>query len=137
MADIEIREDNTEKTLQELSDALRRALTAVGIQAQGYATEACPVDTGLLHNSIAYALDGNAPSITQYQDNSGNQRGSYSGQAEKEPDGRASVFIGSNVEYASYVEDGTIGRTAKHFLRGALANHQDEYKSIIEGELKK
>lgn len=47
------------------------------------------------------------------------------------------TYIGTNVEYAPYVEFGT--RKYPHerpFLRNAIRDHIEEYKAIIETELK-
>jgi phage gpG-like protein len=49
------------------------------------------------------------------------------------------VYIGTNVEYAPYVEYNDKARhyTGKtHFLRDAVQNHMDHYKAIMEAALK-
>lgn len=137
MAEIKIVVDNIDAVINAKDEAIRTALEAIGIQAEGRAKAGCPVDTGLLRNSITHALDGGGASTESYSDNSGSQHGSYSGQTESEPEGRASVYIGSNVEYAPYVEDGARGRSPKHMLRNALANYQSEYVEIIQKMLQK
>ena len=53
--------DNTDKIKDAMTDALERALEAVGIQAEGYAKlelENSPrrIDTGNLRNSITYQV---------------------------------------------------------------------------------
>ena len=45
------------------------------------------------------------------------------------------VYIGTNVEYAPYVELGALGRDPKPYLKPAVENHIGEYQKIIEGEL--
>ena len=77
--------------------------------AEGYAKRLCPVDTGRLRNSITHALDSG---------------------------GRA-VYVGTNVEYAPYVELGTARQKAQPYLRPAAVDHATEYREIIEGELRR
>lgn len=90
-------------------DAARhRALEIIGGKAESYAKKLCPVDTGNLRNSITH------------QQMSANTE-----------------MIGSNVEYAPYVELGhhtTSGTyvAGKPFLRPAAEDHGEEYRQIIE-----
>ena len=109
MADVVIREDNTDEFRDGLDAALTRALEKVGLVAEGYAKRLCPVDTGRLRNSITHALDSG---------------------------GRA-VYVGTNVEYAPYVELGTARQKAQPYLRPAAVDHATEYREIIEGELRR
>ena len=80
----------------------RNALTAIGATAETYAKKATPVDTGRLRNSISHAVDGEA------------------------------AYIGSNVEYAPYVELGTSRAKAHHMLQKAATEHSAEYKRLAE-----
>ena len=101
--------DNTDEVLKGLSDAVERALTRMGLSAEGYAKKECPVDTGNLRNSITNEVRS----------------------SEK------AVYIGTNVEYAAYVELGTTRTKAKPYLKPAAANHSAVYKRIIEEEMGK
>lgn len=102
-------EDNSEEVEENLDAALLRGLEAIGMMAETYAKQDCPVDTGRLRNSIAHAVN----------------------EEEKV------AYIGTNVEYAPYQEMGTSkGVVAKHFLKNAAANHGDEYRAIIEEAMK-
>ena len=92
--------------------ARNKALEIIGGKAESYAKKLCPVDTGRLRNSITH----------QQMD-------------------EHTEMIGTNVEYAPYVELGhhTSGGTfvaGKHFLRSAAEGHSAEYKQIIENEMK-
>lgn len=103
--------DNSKEFLEEFQKQVALALKAIGVTAEGYAKEDCPVDTGRLRNSIANEV------------------------AEEEK----SVYIGTNVEYAVYVEtdDRKHHETGKsHFLRDACANHTDEYEKLVQDALK-
>lgn len=83
------------------------ALEIIGGKAESYAKKLCPVDTGRLRNSITHQ---------QYDENT--------------------EVIGSNVEYAPYVELGTHKQKAQPFLRPAAENHTPEYRAVIESVLK-
>ena len=145
--------DNTGDYKDALYDAINRALEIIGGKAESYAKALTPVGTvesthikryigGTLRNSITHTVDENT------------------------------VLVGSNVEYAPYVELGTgkeyqpppewiefhaergqgrdrwfwqdmngdwhVGypQTPRPFLRPALENHLDEYKNVIENELR-
>lgn len=115
MANIEIKmtEDNVQKTLESTYEAIYNALEIIGNKASDYAAGLAPVDTGNLRDSITSEVV----------------------LSEK------AVYIGSAVEYAPYVEFGhrqNNGKTVpeKHFLKPAIENHIDEYKAIIESELR-
>lgn len=135
---LKIVENNKAKILGELDEAIDRALESVGLQASNYAKMSTPVDTGLLRNSMTYALGGEGAAISTYKDDVGKKSGSYSGSAPAE---EKTVFIGTNVEYAPYVEFGhhlpSGGVVAgQHFLERAIVGHKNEYKKLIEAALK-
>lgn len=130
--------DNSQEVLSGLKNAIGRALWAMGAKAEGYAKKGnVPVDTGLLRNSITFAVGGKAPNISSYRadkpDESGVIRsGSYGGTA---PAGNY-VAIGSGVEYAAAQEIGTSrGIRPHHFLKDAVANHSEEYKQVVKDSL--
>lgn len=148
MADIIIT-DNSDEVIDEFDDRLRIALEEVGREAEGIAKENCTaVDTGRLRNSITFATSERCGSF-DYRDKYGTSFSDSSKQPEKN-----SVYIGTNVEYAPYIELGhavagkvpskRVKRTphkddghAKavpplHFLKNAAANHTERYKKIIE-----
>lgn len=102
---LEIRENNVAQVAAALNSAIAKALTMIGQQAEGYAKMMCPVDTSRLKNSITNQID--------MQDNS--------------------VYIGTNVEYAPYVELGTIRQDPHPYLKPAASEHGDEYRSILKG----
>ena len=162
--DIKVAQDNSEEVLSALERQIRAALEAVGNQAVSHTkkniTEASRIDTGLMRNSITYALDGEATAITTYKADTGEKTGSYTGNAPEESKGKAAVYVGTNVEYAIYQEMGTgknieggrktswryqdkkgsthttSGIKPAHFLKNAIENHKDEYRKIIKKYLK-
>lgn len=122
LIDIKTVSDNSSEIISAMKEQMETALMAVGAEAEGYAKGDCPVDTGRLRNSINWATNMN------------------SGTGDDAPQGnpeKGTVYIGTNVEYAVYVEYGDqnhkVGK--KHFLRDAMANHGDHYKEILRAAL--
>lgn len=103
-----IREDNSRKIQNAIDHAVAAALEEIGLAAERFAKRACPVDTGRLRNSITHALNMDEDA----------------------------VYIGTNVEYAPYVENGTSRRKGVYFLRGAAQDHGSYYRSIMEKHLR-
>ena len=160
--------DHSEDVLAAFQKAVVAALTECGMVAGGHAkktiTENKNIDTGLLRNSITYALSGEQPAISNYKadtpkpnrENAGN----YSGTA-PESSGGMSVYIGTNVEYGPYVElatgkhnpsgrptswtykdsngnwHKTGGNPARPFLKPAVADHKEQYLKIINKHMRR
>ena len=121
---------------QATEKALKKAARMIGGTVEGHAKEACPVDTGLLRNSITFAIGGQAPAITDYKsdtkDKDGNYTtGNYDGEAPDDDAGEVTVYVGTNVQYAPYQELGTVNMDARPFLRPAMENFKDEIEQII------
>lgn len=108
MSEIKL-EINTDAVLDALEEQTETVLTAWGMQGETYAKQLSPVDTGRLRNSLTYEVDA--------------------------PD--KSVTIGSAVEYAPFVENGTSRRIANPFLRPAIIDHRADYESIMKNILSK
>lgn len=131
---IEVRfDDNSEAVLNALRNAVERGLMGIGETAVTYAkkslTEQKAVDTGRLRNSINYLVRDDE------------------------------VYIGTNVEYAAYVEFGTgkyadggrptpwvyqddegnwhwtAGNPARPYLAPAAKNHTQEYRDMLKDSL--
>ena len=122
--------DNSKLFAAAFDAAVERALEKCGMTAEGYAKKLAPVDTGNLRNSISHKVSDDA------------------------------VYIGTNNEYAAYVELGTgihypggrrdpwvyqddkgewhrtSGQEAQPYLKPAVADHAAKYRKIIEDELK-
>lgn len=124
-------EDNSDEVLAAMESACAVALEMCGLVGEGYAKKLCPVDTGNLRNSITHMVS----------------------ESEK------AAYIGTNNEYAVYVECGTgiyypggrqtpwtyqdengdwhltHGQRAKPYIKPAVADHAAKYKKIIEQTL--
>ena len=117
--------DNSESVKDAARRAVVTALEMIGSTAEGYAKESCPVDTGRLRASISHAVQEDT------------------------------VYVGTNVEYAPYIEFGTgrhatmgggslvtfdkkgnphdyKGRVAVPFLKPAISEHTGEYEQMIK-----
>jgi len=126
-------EDHSAEVYKELEAACQRALEKCGLVAEGHAKKLCPVDTGNLRNSITHTVADN---------------------------GERAAYVGTNSEYGVYVECGTgiyypggrqtpwvyqdakgdwhltHGQRAQPFIKPAVAEHGEQYRKIIEAELK-
>lgn len=134
--------DYSPEVLKQMEKQVLIGLELIGQEAEKNAKEECPVDTGLLRNSISHALAGEKPKIKSYKadksDKNGAMRsGTYTDKVPKQGNER-SVYIGSNVKYAIEVEYGNkTHRTGKkHFLKDAATNHTKQYEKLMELALK-
>lgn len=124
--------DNSGDVIKTLNDVLPPALEKCALVAEGYAVKLCPVDTGRLRNSITHATDMYYGK-SNYADSEGN---TYSDAKARVAPEKGTAYIGTNVEYAPYVEMGTVHTTAQPFLKPAVANHIDQYKQILRDSFK-
>ena len=112
--------NNIDEVRKGLQGAVNIALEAIGLQAESYAkielekpkehsdgTVRPTVDTGRLVNSITHAVEN-----------------------------ETTVAIGTNVEYAAYVEMGTSRMKAQPYLEPAVMDHTSEYQDIVERYLR-
>ena len=121
--------------------AVAAALAAIGEEAAGNAmqelTEQDAVDTGRLRNSITYATAEHTEgkSFSWHKGKNGEPAGSGTTAPNGVPE-KDTVYIGTNVEYAKYIEEGTSRSAPRPFLKPAATGHGDEYKRIVENILK-
>lgn len=138
--------DNSSMVRRELPLSIKRAAMTIGLQAERYAKEYLKnqdaVDTGLLRNSVTFAIGGEAPHVMAYQaskkpkDGKDKAAGAYTGAAPTDAEHRVSVYIGTNVEYGRYVEFGTSrGMKPRPFIKPTMLEHAEEYKEILKTEL--
>ena len=134
--------DNSNEVISLFQKAKHRGLEAIGLAAEGHAKRKCPVDTGRLRNSITYAIAGYQTHVQNYRrghvvggTSQKHKRYDY-GNETMEGEKDSAVFIGSNVEYAPYVELGAKGRAPAHFLQDAATGHAKEYKRLMEDSMK-
>jgi HK97 gp10 family phage protein len=104
---LEIRENNVREVESAINQAIAQALEEIGLTAEGYAKKECPVDTGRLRSSITHLVQTSEDA----------------------------VYIGTNVEYAPYVELGTAHMKAQPFLVPAASEHSGTYRTILKSHL--
>ena len=96
--------------LTELSDReARRVVAEVAYEIEADAKELCPVDTGRLRSSITTALAATYPGAE----------------------------VGTNVEYAPYVEFGTYRQQAQPYLTPAAETNRETLRRRIEEAMRR
>lgn len=105
---VKLKNDKTKDIIDSLNADITVALQAIGQEAEGFAKDECPVDTGTLRNSISNKVL------------------------------KKTVYVGTNIEYAVYVEYGDYKHTVgnKHFLKNSVENNLDRFQKILEAYLK-
>lgn len=104
---VKVKNDHTSEVSAAFQTALQTALEEIGLVAEGYGKKLCPVDTGRLRGSITHGVIKD----------------------------EKCAYIGTNVYYGKYVEMGTSRMKAQPYIRPAVLNHRDEYKSILKTRL--
>ena len=107
MGDVRI-EDHSKEYLRQVNEALDVALEAVGLHIEGEAKEELEntprrIDTGNLRNSITH-------------------------QVIDEP----AVVVGTDVEYALYVHEGTSRMAPNRYLKNAVDRNRDQIVDYIK-----
>lgn len=122
-----------------LGKALDRTLESIGLQMEGNVKlelnklvyDTPPTDsyvrTGRLHGSITYATSGShssgePPALAE----------DYRIHGSPEEN---TVYVGTNLEYAPYVNFGTSKMVARPFMQNAIQNYIDQYQEIAQTEL--
>lgn len=93
----------SKEVLNAEKQAVEKALTAIGVKWQQNVTPNVPVDTGRLRASMKYEVQA----------------------------GQKQVIVGSDVEYAPYIELGTRNQRAKPYLKPSILNNINDYKQIV------
>ena len=125
MARIDINMDGAARLRAKLPELTGVALQTAGMIPMNAAKLAAPVKTGTLRRSIHVGGRGGA-GIT----------GSPLQPPRREGD-RVTIQVGTNLEYAAYVEFGTGRQKAKPYLVPALNNNKTEIQSEFTTVLRK
>ena len=135
--------DNSAAFIAAVEAAAEVAMDAVGMQAASACARELQrspsrIDTGLLKNSITWAVGGKPAAISSYSADRPSKytgkmppSGSYSGTAPADTDKTKSVYVGTNVEYAIYVHDGTKRMTANHFIKNGISKNRGKLLEIM------
>ena len=127
-------ENNSQLVLEDLGEAMERALYAIGVKAVEGSVDAISgrydidpaIDTGRLRASISF--------ITPTQ-KGGGEVGTPNGKPQDKLSGSAeknTVVVGSNVEYAEYVHNGTSRMEARPFLREGIDKTKDQMQEQVD-----
>ena len=159
----EIVVDNAEEVKDKVDSVVHTALYALGLFLVGEAktylgNDPIRIDTGLLKNSIAFALGGEPANVEKggqnYQADRGRitsrakdgsatrsgelVSGSYSGKAPGDRRGQLTLYVGTNVDYGKIVHEGTEKMAANPFLKNAVENNKqkvyDYFQEATRGE---
>lgn len=94
--------DNSNTVREELERKCAEALEMIGLVAEGNVATITPVDTGRLRASISHEVDDRT------------------------------AVIGTNVEYAPFVELGTSSQKAQPYLKPGVESGTSQYQTIVE-----
>lgn len=124
------------KVMSVTDQAKIKALTAGALVVHGAAVNLSAIDTGNLRGSISYTVDN-----AVYGQDSGGGKAASKDQYIKPTSDKDAAYIGTNVEYAPFLEFGTSKMDAQPFLRPALDNNKAKVarlmKKIIRDAIKK
>lgn len=99
--------DNTSEVKRAIHSALVTAISKAAVHVQGEAKMRVPVRTGNLKGSITQEVDG------------------------------LTGTVGTNVEYAPFVEYGTVRQSPQPYLFPALDENKDNIRQMIREEIEK
>ena len=128
--------DNSKEVIEEKNRLVRQFLVDAALHISSEARKALAkdpirIDTGLLKNSVTYAISGEGAAEQTYKADKGGKGGSYKGKTPEYKKGLG-VYIGTNVEYARYVHEGTKRMTPNRFLKTACELNKDQFKQNLK-----
>ena len=148
MADVNF-ENNSQLILHMIERRLKAWADASGTTMGKYAKENLRdfkhngkigyVDTGRAKNSITYTFTGAGDKSHTYStDTTGESTTENVKNVDGDimNDGKLVIYVGSNVYYFPYLEQGTSKLKPSHALQEAIANHEQEYKDKLRDALK-
>jgi len=130
-----------DKAMKNMEQAISLGLEAAGLLVHGQAVNLSPVGQypkgsgkvgGKLRNSLSYSTDGEVKGLNS----STGQKANLDDGVKPNPD-KNSVIIGTNVEYAPYVELGTSKMAAQPYLNPALELNKGNIKKIFADAIRK
>ena len=101
-------EKHFDEAKENIGNAICDALEEIGVFGTGESQAITPVDTGKLRRSMGHKTNN-----------------------------KDTVYIGTNMDYAPYVHEGTSRQKAQPFIKDAVMNNLDEIQNIIEKHLSK
>ena len=125
--------DNSREVLEALAIQIQVGMKSIGQEAERYAKGNCPVDSGRLRNSITWTTTGEQG---QANTSPGEPAQAKDYHVKAKPE-LGTVYIGTNVDYAPYVEYRSVKHLSgkAHFLRDAATAHEEHYKELLRSAL--
>lgn len=125
--------DNSKEVLELFQQAAVMALEKCGLTAEGYAIKLVPVDTGNLRNSITHKVAEDGWEFVCYI-GTNNEYAAYVelGTGEHYPGGRQDPWVYQDAKGNWHM---THGQRAQPYLKPAVADHAQTYKKIIQEEI--
>ena len=128
-------ENNSQLVLENLGEAMERALYAIGVKAVEGSVDAISgrydikpaVDTGRLRASISFITPTDKGGSGQLKPANAQAGDELTGTAEKN-----SVVVGSNVEYAEKVHNGDSKMEGRPFLREGIDKTKDQMQEQVD-----
>lgn len=122
--------DNSKEVIAAMNEQVEAAMVAIGLFLEGeakiqIANDPKRIDTGRLRNSISFATH-----TKQHSEADSPQDGNPNATPEEK-----TVYIGTNVEYAPYVHEGTSRMLPNHFLRNAVNQNINQCKNYLQNAL--
>lgn len=121
-----IFKDGTKAAIERIKKNRDAALMESAIAMEGNIAIRCPVDTGHLRQSIGRR-------VRLYDKNVSGEK--KSGGLDSYPPNEGEAYIGTNVEYAPYVEYGTKYQKAQPYMRPGAVASEKAIASIFEEKL--
>lgn len=134
--------DNMDKIRKEFEKKVETAMVDVGLEAEGDVKEELNamvydtpqsksgyIRTGRLRGSITFRTNRMSSTVQE-------PAGSGDGVQTTPRDGK-SVNVGTNVEYAVYVHEGTVNMAPRRFLKEAVEKNANKYQEILREDISK
>ena len=127
-----IKDNRLPEVIAKIQRAELIALTKMALYVHARASENCKVDTGRLRASISYSVNSGTiyPHKTYPKENSKDEDVQIGGE-------KGFAIVGTNVEYAKFLEYGTSKMGKRPFLRPAVDDNLATIKRIGRNEFAK
>lgn len=129
-------EDNSKEVLADFDKKTEQALLAIGTQAVKGIVEymSIPdftgrdvVDTGRLRASISFLTPTTESGFVNGMVEESEGDDIVKGRSDPK-----SVIVGSNVNYAEWVNNGTTKQPARHFIENGIENERDNMQELVD-----
>jgi hypothetical protein len=136
-----IFKDNRDKFNKEFEEKLDGVLMAVGAFVESEAKEELEndprrIDTGRLRNSISFATKKSHQSPRYTSHDGHDVVREEDGAKESDVDEKNVVVVGTRVEYAMHIHEGTTQLTPNRFLKNAITKNEKQILDFFKKNLR-